>query len=111
LGHVDWKKFIDVSEVPATSNTRAMMEAASTSETLVNIYQTTWSNNPEDSHLHSHYCENLKSHRDSEGEEEEEQEVEPPLPACGEAVAEFEAAKQYMISYNMDKTMQELRGT
>jgi hypothetical protein len=28
-----------------------MMEAASTSETLVNFYQTTWCNNPEDSHL------------------------------------------------------------
>jgi hypothetical protein len=28
-----------------------MMEAASTSETLVNFYQTTWRNNPEDSHL------------------------------------------------------------
>jgi hypothetical protein len=28
-----------------------MMEAASTSETLVNFYQTTRHNNPEDSHL------------------------------------------------------------
>jgi hypothetical protein len=28
-----------------------MMEAASTSETLVNFYQTTWCNIPEDSHL------------------------------------------------------------
>jgi hypothetical protein len=28
-----------------------MMKAASTSETLVNIYQTTWCYNPEDSHL------------------------------------------------------------
>jgi hypothetical protein len=28
-----------------------MMEAASTSETSVNFYQTTWRNNPEDSHL------------------------------------------------------------
>jgi hypothetical protein len=27
-----------------------MMEAASTSETTVNFYQTTWHNNPEDSH-------------------------------------------------------------
>jgi hypothetical protein len=27
------------------------MEAASTSETSVNLYQTTWRNNPEDSHL------------------------------------------------------------
>jgi hypothetical protein len=29
-----------------------MMEAASTSETSVNFYQTTRHNNPEDSHLH-----------------------------------------------------------
>jgi hypothetical protein len=28
-----------------------MMEAASTSETLVNFYQITWRYNPEDSHL------------------------------------------------------------
>jgi hypothetical protein len=28
-----------------------MEEAASTSETSVNFYQTTWRNNPEDSHL------------------------------------------------------------
>jgi hypothetical protein len=39
-----------------------MMEAASTSETSVNFYQTTWHNNPEDSHLHIHCHENLKSH-------------------------------------------------
>jgi hypothetical protein len=30
---------------------RAMMEAASTSETSVNFYETTWRNNPEDSQL------------------------------------------------------------
>jgi hypothetical protein len=28
-----------------------MMEAARTSETLINFYQTTWRYNPEDSHL------------------------------------------------------------
>jgi hypothetical protein len=39
-----------------------MMEAASTSETSVNVYQTTRRNNPEDSHLHSRRSENLKSH-------------------------------------------------
>jgi hypothetical protein len=39
-----------------------MMEAASTSETLINFYQTTQRNNPQDSHLHIHRCENLKSH-------------------------------------------------
>jgi hypothetical protein len=38
-----------------------MTEAASTSETLVNFYQTTRRNNPEDSHLHTRRRENLKS--------------------------------------------------
>jgi hypothetical protein len=33
-----------------------MMEAASTSETLVNFYQTTRRNNPEDSYLHVYCC-------------------------------------------------------
>jgi hypothetical protein len=48
--------FINVSEVLAASIIRAiialMMEAASTSETSVNFYQTLRRNNPEDSHLH-----------------------------------------------------------
>jgi hypothetical protein len=39
-----------------------MMEAASTSETLVNFYQTTRCYDPEDSHLHSCRHENLKSY-------------------------------------------------
>jgi hypothetical protein len=40
-----------------------MMEAARTSETLVNFYQTTRRYNPEqDSHLRSHRRENLKSY-------------------------------------------------
>jgi hypothetical protein len=39
-----------------------MMEAASTSETLVNFYQTTWHYNPEDNHLHTRHHENLKSY-------------------------------------------------
>jgi hypothetical protein len=38
-----------------------MMEAARTSETLVNFYQTTRLYNPEDSHLRTHRRENLKS--------------------------------------------------
>jgi hypothetical protein len=39
-----------------------MMDAASTSETLLNFHQATWRNNPEDSHLQICYHENLKSH-------------------------------------------------
>jgi hypothetical protein len=39
-----------------------MMEAARSSETLVNFYQTTWCYNPEDSHLCTHCHENLKSY-------------------------------------------------
>jgi hypothetical protein len=39
-----------------------MMEAASTSETSVNFYQTTWCNNPEDRHLHAYCHENVKSY-------------------------------------------------
>jgi hypothetical protein len=38
-----------------------LMEAARTSETLVNFYQTTRRYNPEDSHLHTNRRENLKS--------------------------------------------------
>jgi hypothetical protein len=37
-----------------------MMEAARTSETLANFYQTTRRYNPEDSHLRTHRRENLK---------------------------------------------------
>jgi hypothetical protein len=39
-----------------------MMEAAITSETLVNLYQTTRRYNPKDSHLRTHRRENLKSY-------------------------------------------------
>jgi hypothetical protein len=38
-----------------------MMEAASTSGMSVHLYQTTQRNIPEDSHLYTHCCENLKS--------------------------------------------------
>jgi hypothetical protein len=38
-----------------------MMEATRTSKTLVNFYQTTRCYNPEDSNLHTHRRENLKS--------------------------------------------------
>jgi hypothetical protein len=40
-----------------------MMEAANTSETSANFYQTTRRNNPEDSHHHTRRRENLKSHK------------------------------------------------
>jgi hypothetical protein len=39
-----------------------MMEATRTSETLVNFYQTTQRYSPEDSHLRTDRCENLKSY-------------------------------------------------
>jgi hypothetical protein len=38
-----------------------MTEAARSSETMVNFYQTTWHYNPEDSHLRTNRRENLKS--------------------------------------------------
>jgi hypothetical protein len=38
-----------------------MMQAVWTSETLVNLYQSTWRYNTEDSHLCIHRHENLKS--------------------------------------------------
>jgi hypothetical protein len=43
-----------------------MMEAARTSETMVNFYQTTRRYNPEDSHLQTHRRENLKSYLGNE---------------------------------------------
>jgi hypothetical protein len=51
-------KFTIVSEMLAAFFIRAMMEAAGTSEVLVNFYQTAWCNNPEDSHLHIISCIN-----------------------------------------------------
>jgi hypothetical protein len=39
-----------------------MMKVARTSEKLVNFYKTTWRYNPEDSYLHTHRRENLKSY-------------------------------------------------
>jgi hypothetical protein len=58
-----FRRVIDVSEVCAASIIRAMMmEAAHTSETSVNFYQTTRRYNPEDSHLNSRRRENPKSY-------------------------------------------------
>jgi hypothetical protein len=58
-----WRKFTDVSEVHAapSSGLTLMMEAASTTETSANFYQSAWHNNPEDSLLHTHRRENLKT--------------------------------------------------
>jgi hypothetical protein len=50
---------------PCSLGDALMMEAARTSETLVQLYQTTRCYNPEDSHLHTHRGENLKSYEDA----------------------------------------------
>jgi hypothetical protein len=47
---------------PCSALIALMMEAARTSETLINFYQTTRRYNPEDSHLRTHRRENLKSY-------------------------------------------------
>jgi hypothetical protein len=52
----------DVSEVRALSITTLMMEAASTSETFVDIQLRTQQYVPEDCELHTRRLENLKSH-------------------------------------------------
>jgi hypothetical protein len=39
-----------------------MREAVQTSETLINLYQSTQCYNPEDKYLRTHCCENLKSY-------------------------------------------------
>jgi mannose/fructose-specific phosphotransferase system component IIA len=56
--------FTGVSEVLTALNITLMMEAASTSETSANFYQTTRRNIPEDSHLHTRRREQLKSQED-----------------------------------------------
>jgi hypothetical protein len=53
----------DVSEVRAAYIIRAMMEAARTSETSVDICLTTRQYIPEDFELHTRRRENLKSHK------------------------------------------------
>jgi hypothetical protein len=47
----------------AKTSVALMMEAARTSVTLVNFYQTTRRYNPEDSHLRTYRRENLKSYK------------------------------------------------
>jgi hypothetical protein len=52
-----WKKFTGVSDMLIA----LMTEAANTFKTSVNIYQTTQRSIPDDSRLHIHRRENLKS--------------------------------------------------
>jgi hypothetical protein len=59
---VFWQKFTNVSEDLSASIIALTMEAARTSETVVNFYQTTRRYNPEDSHLRTHRRESLKSY-------------------------------------------------
>jgi hypothetical protein len=42
-----------------------MKEAAKTSETLINFFQTARRYNPEDSHLRTHRRENLESYQEA----------------------------------------------
>jgi hypothetical protein len=56
--NVTFFSFTNVSEDLAAI--ALMMEAAWSSETLLNFYQTTRRYNPEDSHLRTHHLENLK---------------------------------------------------
>jgi hypothetical protein len=51
----DWFEFTDVSEV-CTASIALMIEAAQTSETLVNLQQSTRRYNPEYSHLQMYVC-------------------------------------------------------
>jgi hypothetical protein len=60
-----------------------MMEAANTSETSVNFYQTTWPNVPEDSHLHTRRRQNLKSHQEMIFMEPKGQSPSPQKPIVG----------------------------
>jgi hypothetical protein len=52
---------------PCCLHYQGALEAARTSETLANFYQTPRRYNPEDSHLHTRCCENLKSYLDLVG--------------------------------------------
>jgi hypothetical protein len=46
--------------MPSTSGLK--MQAVYSSETLVPIYKSTWSNNPDDQHRHLHCYNSLNSH-------------------------------------------------
>jgi hypothetical protein len=60
---VVWYKFSDVSEVPAASIIRVItMLHRPDDGTLVNFYQSTRRNIPEDSYLHTRHRESPNSH-------------------------------------------------
>jgi hypothetical protein len=66
VGPCSFVEVYDVSEVLAASIIKAMaviMESASIYETSANFYQTTRSNAPENSHLHTRHRQNLKAHK------------------------------------------------
>jgi hypothetical protein len=69
LRRVVSQKLADVSEVLIASIIRAIiavvMEAVSTSEASASFHETARRNIPEDIHLHTSRCENLKSHPQS----------------------------------------------
>jgi hypothetical protein len=52
---------ISRESISVVSRSTLLMEAEGFSETLVNMYHTTWHNIPEDCNLHSHCPENLRS--------------------------------------------------
>jgi hypothetical protein len=62
---VDLKMAVFWVVAPCSNQGVLMMEAASTSETSVDVYQTTWRYNPEDSHLHTRRREYLKFQLDA----------------------------------------------
>jgi hypothetical protein len=57
----DWR-WISCGWISLHQGNHPDVEAARTFETSLKFYQTTCCNNPEDSHLHTCYHENLKSH-------------------------------------------------
>jgi hypothetical protein len=62
FAHINYKSgFCGLHLLDISLTIALMMEAATTSETSVNFYQTTRRNNTEDCHLHTRRRENLKS--------------------------------------------------
>jgi hypothetical protein len=68
------------------------MEAVRTSETLVNFYQTTRCYNPEDSNLHTHRREHLKSYL-----------AIKCLPIIAEEVATSEKSRSRVVENSVQK--------